>query len=101
MGSKKQSSGILFSWGLVFVILFCSGFSIHALAQQKVASEILKQLPFRYIGPEGNRFSSVVGVPGDSNVAYTGSASGGIFKTIVMPRPNSIKIRITHKFFND
>ena len=39
------------------------------------------ELKFRYIGPEGNRVSSVAGVPGDPNVYYAGAASGGIFKT--------------------
>src|SRR5689334_23918564 len=38
-------------------------------------------LKFRYIGPEGNRVSSVAGVPGDPNVYYAGAASGGIWKT--------------------
>ena len=39
------------------------------------------QLRFRYIGPVGNRVSSVAGVPGDPNVYYAGAASGGIWKT--------------------
>lgn len=39
------------------------------------------QLKYRHIGPEGNRVSSVAGVPGDPNVYYAGAASGGIFKT--------------------
>src|SRR5262245_53435841 len=38
-------------------------------------------LRWRYIGPEGNRFSAVAGVPGDPLVYYAGSASGGIAKT--------------------
>jgi photosystem II stability/assembly factor-like uncharacterized protein len=39
-------------------------------------------LQWRYIGPIGNRVSSVVGVPGDANVYYAGAASGGIWKTV-------------------
>src|SRR5262245_17479397 len=39
------------------------------------------QLRWRYIGPEGNRFSAVAGVPDDPLVYYAGSASGGIAKT--------------------
>src|SRR3984893_7240865 len=39
-------------------------------------------LRWRYIGPVGNRTTSVVGVPGQPYVYYAGSASGGIFKTI-------------------
>jgi photosystem II stability/assembly factor-like uncharacterized protein len=40
------------------------------------------ELKFRYIGPEGNRVSSVASIPGDPNVYYAGAASGGIFKTV-------------------
>ena len=36
---------------------------------------------WRYIGPVGNRTTSVVGVPGQPYIYYAGSASGGIFKT--------------------
>src|SRR5258707_8126624 len=39
-------------------------------------------LRWRYIGPVGNRTTSIVGVPGQPYVYYAGSASGGIFKTI-------------------
>ncbi|MGH2625388.1 MAG: WD40/YVTN/BNR-like repeat-containing protein, partial [Anaerolineales bacterium] len=39
------------------------------------------QLRYRHIGPEGNRVSSVAGVPSDRSVYYAGAASGGIFKT--------------------
>jgi photosystem II stability/assembly factor-like uncharacterized protein len=42
------------------------------------------QLKFRYIGPEGNRVSSVAGVPGDPSVYYAGAASGGLFKSTDM-----------------
>ena len=39
------------------------------------------QLPWRHIGPEGNRVIAVSGVPGDPLVYYAGAASGGIWKT--------------------
>src|SRR5258708_38108757 len=39
------------------------------------------QLKYRYIGPEGNRATSVAGVPGKPNIWYVGAASGGIFKS--------------------
>jgi len=42
---------------------------------------LLSQLKYRYIGPVGNRFSAVAGVPGDPNTYYAGAASGGIWKT--------------------
>jgi photosystem II stability/assembly factor-like uncharacterized protein len=38
-------------------------------------------LHWRYIGPEGNRFSAAAGIPGDPHTYYVGSASGGIYKT--------------------
>ena len=40
------------------------------------------QLRWRYIGPTGNRVTSVAGVPGDPKVYYAGAASGGIFKSV-------------------
>jgi photosystem II stability/assembly factor-like uncharacterized protein len=39
-------------------------------------------LRYRYIGPVGNRLTSVAGVPGQPNIYYVGAASGGIWKTI-------------------
>src|SRR3984893_5305039 len=52
-------------------------------AQQahRVSPDLYTQLHWRTIGPEGNRFSAIAGVPGDPLVYYAGSASGGIFKT--------------------
>jgi photosystem II stability/assembly factor-like uncharacterized protein len=53
-------------------------------AQQSTspAPELYSQLRWRHIGPEGNRVSAVVGVPGDPLTYYAGSASGGIAKTV-------------------
>ena len=64
-----------------------------ALAQKKPQQElaevkpdrldtaVYQRLRYRYIGPEGNRVSSVTGVPGDPNVYYAGAASGGLWKS--------------------
>ncbi len=38
-------------------------------------------LKWRHIGPEGNRVTSVTGVPGDRTTYYAGAASGGLWKT--------------------
>ena len=38
-------------------------------------------LPWRHIGPEGNRFSTAAGIAGDPSTYYVGAASGGIYKT--------------------
>ncbi len=45
------------------------------------APELYRSLPFRFIGPTGNRVVAVAGVPGDPSVIYAGAASGGLFKT--------------------
>jgi len=46
-----------------------------------IAPEVYNQLKYRYIGPEGNRATAVVGIPGNTNIYYVGAASGGIFKS--------------------
>ncbi|MBX9927830.1 MAG: hypothetical protein K2X99_02865 [Gemmatimonadaceae bacterium] len=38
-------------------------------------------LSWRTIGPEGNRFTSAVSIPGDPLTYYVGAASGGVWKT--------------------
>jgi photosystem II stability/assembly factor-like uncharacterized protein len=66
---------------LAIVLLVSTGL----LAQESKPSsnaELYGQLRWRFIGPTGNRVTSVVGVPGDPRVYYAGAASGGIFKTI-------------------
>ena len=66
--------------------------TLHGRAQQAPAAAaaastsapapgVYRQLPWRYIGPEGNRFSAAVGIPGDASTYYVGAASGGIYKT--------------------
>jgi len=51
-------------------------------AQQPPKSpDVYGQIKYRYIGPEGNRATSVAGVPGKPNIWYVGAASGGIFKS--------------------
>jgi photosystem II stability/assembly factor-like uncharacterized protein len=50
-------------------------------APRLVEPESYSRLRFRHIGPQGNRFASIAGVPGDPNVYYAGAASGGIWKT--------------------
>ncbi|HVE78580.1 MAG TPA: hypothetical protein VNA89_06955 [Gemmatimonadaceae bacterium] len=49
--------------------------------QTRIDTVVYSRLRWRHIGPEGNRVSSVAGVPGDPEVYYAGAASGGIFKT--------------------
>ena len=59
-----------------FLLLWMSNF-----AQQGVTHPFIN-MPFRFIGPDGNRTIAVVGEPGNPMVSYVGAASGGIFKTI-------------------
>ncbi len=49
--------------------------------QPQISPDVYGQLKYRYIGPEGNRATSVAGVPGKPNIWYVGAASGGIFKS--------------------
>jgi len=58
--------------------------SLHGHAQQAEsvpAPATYRQIPWRYIGPEGNRFSAAAGIAGDPSTYYVGAASGGIYKT--------------------
>ena len=55
-------------------------FSVAIFAQTNNA-DLFSALPFRFIGPDGNRAIAVVGEPGNPMVSYVGAASGGIFKT--------------------
>src|SRR5215813_2778336 len=48
---------------------------------QESTRDVLGNLRYRFIGPVGNRLTSVVGIPGDSNTYYVGAASGGVWKT--------------------
>src|SRR5215510_10877482 len=46
-----------------------------------VPVDTYRRLHWRTIGPEGNRFTSAAGIPGDPLTYYVGAASGGIWKT--------------------
>ena len=51
------------------------------VASPPFAASTYAALPWRHIGPEGNRFSTAAGVPGDPYTYYVGAASGGVYKT--------------------
>ncbi|MBC7896984.1 MAG: hypothetical protein H7066_16315, partial [Cytophagaceae bacterium] len=44
----------------------------------RIPAEAFKALHWRTIGPEGNRFTSAAGIPGDPLTYYVGAASGGV-----------------------
>jgi len=48
---------------------------------QEVDPTVYGELPFRHIGPEGNRVIAIAGHPGDPELIYAGAASGGVWKT--------------------
>lgn len=60
---------------LAFVISCC------AFVQSQAQQPNIDAMRWRYIGPVGNRTTSIVGIPGQPYIYYAGSASGGIFKT--------------------
>ena len=63
-------------------LVLVASFAARAAAQAPlVPDSLLNQLKYRYIGPEGNRVSSVAGVPGDPRTYYAGAASGGLWKS--------------------
>jgi len=53
-------------------------FCLSSVVAQQLNTEAMR---WRYIGPVGNRTTSIAGVPGQPYIYYAGSASGGIFKT--------------------
>jgi photosystem II stability/assembly factor-like uncharacterized protein len=65
------------------LVLMLIGLASALLESQgpRLDPSVYGALRWRHIGPEGNRVSAVVGVPGNPNVYYAGAASGGIFKT--------------------
>jgi photosystem II stability/assembly factor-like uncharacterized protein len=62
-------------------ILFCLVIGLLTVQAQEPNKDILGAMRYRYIGPVGNRVTSVVSIPGQPNIYYVGAASGGIFKT--------------------
>ena len=68
---------------IAFTILCAVTLVLVGSAQQaeRPSPDTYGQLSWRYIGPEGNRFSAAAGIPGDPSTYYVGAASGGIYKT--------------------
>jgi photosystem II stability/assembly factor-like uncharacterized protein len=68
-----------------FAVFISSSILITISAAQGTPSttdtEAYRQLQFRFLGPAGNRATSIVGEPDNPLVIYIGAASGGIFKT--------------------
>ncbi|MGB6338774.1 MAG: sialidase [Candidatus Aminicenantaceae bacterium] len=67
---------------IALLILFIFAGFVALSYSQQLSPEIYKEFKHRHIGPIGNRTIAVVGVPGNPNVYYIGTASGGIWKSI-------------------
>ncbi len=74
----RLSKGGAYLWATTLIVVM---FSATTGLSQSVSPNSLKQLPYRHIGPDGNRAIAVVGEPGNPAVTYVGAASGGIFKS--------------------
>ena len=70
------------SWLTVAASMVAAGATGQAQAPTRIAPAVYGNLHWRFIGPEGNRFSAAVGIPGDPTTYYVGAASGGIYKTV-------------------
>ena len=69
---------------ILSVSVFILSATVVALVQaQQPNTDALR---WRYIGPVGNRTTSIVGVPGQPYIYYAGSASGGISPSSARPR---------------
>jgi len=77
---KILRSSILRRLGAVLAAAVFFG-GVVLVQAQDIEPELYKSLKYRHIGPKGNRVVAVAGVPGDPNTIYTGSATGGVFKT--------------------
>jgi len=56
-------------WATILIVVM---FSSTTGLSQSVSPDLLKQLPCRHIGPDGNRAIAVVGEPGNPAVTYVG-----------------------------
>ncbi|HNV75347.1 MAG TPA: hypothetical protein PKH96_11780, partial [Gemmatimonadaceae bacterium] len=51
-----------------------------AVQKPSIDPSVYARLPWRTIGPEGNRFTAAAGIAGDPLTYYVGAASGGVWK---------------------
>ena len=63
------------------VVAPTAGAQVAPAAAPAIPTSALSRLHWRTVGPEGNRFTSAAGIPGDPLTYYVGSASGGVWKT--------------------
>ena len=79
---SKRASFFAAKYVATIAVLLIVAPSLLRAQQPAINPDAYAELKYRYIGPEGNRATSVAGVPGKPNIWYVGAASGGIFKSI-------------------
>jgi len=69
--------------GVISALSFGTAMDPVSVDDVELDSALFKNLSWRNIGPANmvGRISDVEGVPGDPNIVYVGSASGGVWKT--------------------
>ena len=84
-----KATSRLAAWIAIFMFLgfynvLTARASDAASTTEEKPRDILENIKFRNLGPAvgGGRVTSVVGVPGQSNLYYAGAAAGGVFKTV-------------------
>ena len=77
----KAATSVIRPVAFAFVCAALSMASGQAQQAARPSPDTYGTLRWRYIGPEGNRFSAAAGIPGDPSTYYVGAASGGIYKT--------------------
>ncbi len=79
---KRQGFG---PWGAVLALIFLTGSVGTSSAQTRSSfdSKVFENLSWRSIGPSnmGGRATDVEGVPGNPNIVYAATGTGGLFKT--------------------
>ncbi len=80
--------------GLLLIFLFSSETQAQRIRKVKtpsISSQLYSSLKYREIGPfRGGRSAAVVGVPGQPQLFYMGSAGGGVWRTTDGGKPMRI-----------
>jgi photosystem II stability/assembly factor-like uncharacterized protein len=81
-GSERKGAGLAVFTAVLIAVVAAAGRADQRPGSAEPKSESpFMGLPFRFIGPPGNRVSAVAGVPADPNTFYAGAASGGVWKS--------------------
>jgi len=76
------ASAVRLLTALSLALAFAAGLIAQGLPGGAALNAPPEPLRFRYVGPpSAGRFSAIAGVPGNTQIYYAGSASGGVWKT--------------------